>query len=36
MIQTSFNEMSVGEIEAIHEELGFDFIINDGKIATVK
>lgn len=36
MIVTDFNEMSISEIEAIHEKLNFDFVIHDGKVVDVQ
>lgn len=36
MIITNFNEMSIPEIETIHEKLNFDFVINDGKVVDVQ
>lgn len=36
MIVTDFNEMSIPEIEAIHEKLNFDFVIHDGKVVDVQ
>lgn len=36
MIITNFNEMSIPEIEAIHEKLNFDFVIHDGKVVDVR
>ena len=36
MIIINFNEMSVTEIEAIHEKLNFDFVIHDGKVVDVQ
>lgn len=36
MIVTDFNEMSIPEIEVMHEKLNFDFVIHDGKVVDVQ
>ena len=36
MIITNFNEMSIAEIEAIHEKFDFNFVIHDGKVVGVQ
>lgn len=35
-IVTDFNQMSVEELQAIADHLGFSYVISDGKIAEVE
>lgn len=36
MVITDFNKMTLEELTVIHEALGYEYIVEDGKISAIK